>query len=163
MKQNPTIVVKFMTIIPVNRFVMTQYAIFDPEVSYNTTDDKFINDIIALVREGVSFEDFDRFASKSAFSFTEWSEFLHISERTMQRYNKEKKPFDSLQSEKIIEIALLQKRGVEVFGNKSKFQDWLETPCLALGDLLPKSYLDSSFGILLLKDELARIEHGVLA
>ncbi|MEB2776958.1 antitoxin Xre/MbcA/ParS toxin-binding domain-containing protein [Algoriphagus sp. D3-2-R+10] len=142
---------------------MTQYAIFDPEVAYITTDDLFINNIISLVRQGVSFEEFDKFASKSAFSSSEWSEFLHISERTMQRYHKEKKSFDSLQSEKIIEIALLQKRGVEVFGNKSKFQNWLETPCLALGDLEPKSYLDSSFGITLLKDELTRIEYGVLA
>jgi putative toxin-antitoxin system antitoxin component (TIGR02293 family) len=142
---------------------MTQFTIFDPEVAYLTTDDKFINDIIALVRQGVSFEDFSKFASKSAFSFPEWSEFLHISERTLQRYQKEQKSFDSLQSEKIIEIALLQKRGVEVFGKKLKFQDWLETPCLALGDLKPKSFMDSSFGITLLKDELTRIEHGVLA
>ena len=142
---------------------MTQYAIFDPEVAYNTTDDLFISKVIALVREGVSFEDFDRFATKSAFSSSEWADYLHISERTMQRYQKEQKSFDSLQSEKIIEIALLQKRGVEVFGSKVKFQNWLETPCLALGGVLPKSFLDSSFGITLVKDELTRIEYGVLA
>jgi len=81
----------------------------------------------------------------------------------MQRYQKEQKSFDSLQSEKIIEIALLQKRGVEVFGSKSKFQNWLETPCLTLGDVVPKSLLDSSFGIMLLKDQLTRIEYGILA
>jgi len=142
---------------------MTQFTIFDPEVAYNTTDDKFINDIIALVRQGVSFDDFSKIASKSAFSASEWSEFLQISERTMQRYQKEQKSFDSLQSEKIIEIALLQKRGVQVLGSKSKFQDWLETPCLALGDLVPKSFLGNSFGITLLKDELTRIEYEVLA
>jgi putative toxin-antitoxin system antitoxin component (TIGR02293 family) len=81
----------------------------------------------------------------------------------MQQYQKEQKSFDSLQSEEIIEIALLQKRGVEVFGSKSKFQNWLETPCLALGDVVPKSFLDSSFGIMLLKDELTRLEYGILA
>ncbi|WP_339877854.1 antitoxin Xre-like helix-turn-helix domain-containing protein [uncultured Algoriphagus sp.] len=142
---------------------MTQFTIFDPEVAYSTTDDKFINEVIMLVRQGIAFEDFEKFASKSAFSTEEWAEYLHISERTLQRYQKEQKSFDSLQSEKIIEIALLQKRGVEVFGSKSKFQTWLETPCLALGDLVPKSFLDSSFGINLLRDELTRIEYGVLA
>lgn len=142
---------------------MTQFTLFDPEVAYNTTDDKFINEVITLVREGVSFEDFSKFASRTAFSPSEWADYLHVSERTMQRYQKEQKSFDSLQSEKIVEIALLQKRGVEVFGKKSKFQSWLDTPCLALGDLKPKSYLDSSFGITLLKDELTRIEYGVLA
>lgn len=141
---------------------MTQYAIFDPEVPYNTTDELFINNIISLVRQGVSYEDFKRFAKTCAFSSPEWSEFLHISERTMQRYHKDHKSFASLQSEKIIEIALLQKRGVEVFGNTSKFQNWLKKPCLALGDLEPKSFLDSSFGITLLKDELTRIESGAL-
>ncbi|SFT91227.1 putative toxin-antitoxin system antitoxin component, TIGR02293 family [Algoriphagus locisalis] len=144
-------------------FIMTQFTIFDPEVAYNTTDDKFINDVITLVRRGISFDDFEKFASKSAFTNEEWADYLHISERTMQRYQKEQKSFDSLQSEKIVEIALLQKRGVEVFGKKSKFQSWMETPCIALGGLLPKSFLDSSFGINLLKDELTRIEYGVLA
>lgn len=142
---------------------MSELTIFDPEVAYSTTDDKFITKIIKLVRKGISFEDFDGLASKSSFSQSEWAKYLHISERTLQRYQKEQKAFDTLQSEKIIEIALLQKRGVEVFGNKSKFQNWIETSSLAMGDVVPKTYLDSSFGINLLKDELARIEYGVLA
>jgi len=50
-----------------------------------------------------------------------------------------------------------------VFGNKLKFDSWLETSNLALGDINPKSFLDSNLGINLVKDELARIEHGVLA
>ena len=68
-----------------------------------------------------------------------------------------------MQSEKILELALLQKRGIEVFGNPDKFNLWIETVNIALGSVKPKELLDNSFGIELIKDELTRIEHGVLA
>jgi len=41
---------------------MTRLTIFDPEVACNATDDKAINDITALVRQGVSFDDFSKLA-----------------------------------------------------------------------------------------------------
>ena len=50
-----------------------------------------------------------------------------------------------------------------VFGGSTGFNTWLDTESLALGRVKTKSLLDSSFGIGLLKDELGRIEHGVLA
>ena len=70
---------------------------------------------------------------------------------------------DEIQSEKILEIVLIYKKGIDVFGNAEKFNSWLETENLALGKNKPKSFLDSSFGINLLKDELTRIEYGILA
>ena len=81
----------------------------------------------------------------------------------MQRYTKERKDFDPIQSEKILEVALVYKYGVEVFGNKEKFDIWLGAKNVALGNVAPKSLLDTTFGIGLLKDELTRIEHGILA
>ena len=86
-----------------------------------------------------------------------------MSERTMQRYKKEKKTFDPIYSEKILEVMLLYKLGINVFGNKEKFISWIETKNLALGGVKPKELLDNTFGISLLKDELTRIEHGILA
>jgi putative toxin-antitoxin system antitoxin component (TIGR02293 family) len=81
----------------------------------------------------------------------------------MQRYRFEKRTFDPLQSEKIIEIALFYNKGVEVFGTTDKFNAWLETDNLALGSLKPKTLLDNSFGIGILRDELSAIEYGILA
>lgn len=142
---------------------MKALTIFDPEIAYSSIDDKNIFSFIELIRSGIQFKLFKSFASQSPFSLNEWSNFLHISERTMQRYEKEKRKFDALQSEKIIEIALLFKKGKEVFGNSENFNTWLESENLALGKIKPKSLLDSSFGLDLLKDELTRVEHGVLA
>jgi len=137
--------------------------IFDPMVTYGSVDDINALSLVEMVRHGVRFEAFDSFANKSPFSLNEWSGFLHLSERTMQRYRSEKRTFDPLQSEKIIEIALFYNKGVEVFGNAEKFNSWLETDSLALGGIKPKTLLDNSFGISILKDELTAIEYGVLA
>ena len=131
--------------------------------SYNSVDDKDVFSIISTIKKGIRFNVFNSIALNSPFSLIEWSGFLNISERTMQRYKKEKKSFDSNSSEKIIEIALLYNYGIDVFGNKEKFNSWLETKNVALGGFVPKELLDNTFGINLLKDELTRIEYGVLA
>jgi len=142
---------------------MVAMEIFDPMVSYGSGDEIKAISLVEMVRNGVRFDAFDTFANRSPFSLHEWSGYLHLSERTMQRYRSEKKTFDPLQSEKIIEIALFYNKGVEVFGSAEKFDSWLETESLALGGIKPKMLLDNSFGINLLKDELTSIEYGILA
>ena len=137
--------------------------ILDQNISYNSVDDKNILLFIKAVKDGINFSYFTSIAKKSPFSMFEWSNFLHLSERTLQRYKKEKRTFDSLQSEKILQITLLYRFGIDVFGSKEKFHSWLEIENLSLGKTRPKELLDNAFGINLLKDELTRIEHGTLA
>ena len=95
---------------------MATLNLLDSKAAYNSVDDNDVLSLIEAVRQGVKFNAFFNFANKGPFSINEWSAFLHLSERTMQRYKREKKTFDSLQSEKILEIALLYKKGTEVFG-----------------------------------------------
>ena len=142
---------------------MSTAELLNPKIAYSAIDDNTILSFIKTVRDGITFKNFITFANMSPFDLSEWSVFLHLSERTMQRYKKEEKTFDSLQSEKILEIALLYKNGIDVFGTGDKFNSWLESENLALGKTAPKKFLDSTFGIGLVKDELTRIEHGVLA
>lgn len=119
--------------------------------------------IMSWIRGGIEFDFFQNLVSKYPFSIEEWSGFLHLSERTLQRYKKESKNFDSLQSEKIIQISMFYQRGVEVFGSKENFDIWLDSNNLSLGGVKPKELLDNAFGIALLDEELTRIEHGILA
>jgi putative toxin-antitoxin system antitoxin component (TIGR02293 family) len=132
-------------------------------VSYQALGNRSILSLIHTVRQGISFAAFMKLLDKSPFSISEWSSFLHLSERTMQRYKKEEKVFDPIYSEKILEITLLCNKGVEVFGNSERFNSWLSATNIALGNVRPKELLDNTFGISLLKDEIGRIEHGVLA
>lgn len=62
-----------------------------------------------------------------------------------------------------LEIALLYLKGLDVFVDSQKFNTWLESQNIALGGIKPKDLLDNTFGINMIKDELSRIEHGVLA
>ena len=63
----------------------------DLAVSYNTLDDTRMINLIDTVRKGISFSLFLSLVDRSSFSIIEWSAFLHLSERTIQRYRKEKK------------------------------------------------------------------------
>ncbi len=119
--------------------------------------------LIEIIREGISFKSFNDFVNKGPFSLPEWSKYLHISERTMQRYQKENKTFELPQSEKIVELAIFYERGVKVFGDKAKFDTWLGLDNIALHNYRPKDLLDSSFGIQWLNEILTRIEHGIFA
>ena len=119
--------------------------------------------LMKIVREGVDYEAFEQLLSKYPFSIEEWANFLLLSERTLQRYKKNDTSFDSLQSEKILQITLLYQRGTDIFGKKESFNIWLDSVNIALGHIKPKELLDNAFGISLLEDELTRIEHGILA
>lgn len=144
-------------------FYICVMEIFEPEVAYNSPDDYSIHSFIALIREGITFPKFFNFTKRIPFTMQEWASFLHISERTLHRYQQDKRRFDALQSEKIVEIALIYKKGVHVFGSKDLFNSWLETNNIPFGHIQPKTLLDSSFGIQLIHDELVRIEQGTIA
>lgn len=142
---------------------METFEFTEPLISYGSVDDNNTISLIRLIRNGIGFLAFEKFAGKFPYSLSEWSGFLHISERSMQRYKKEQRAFDPLQSEKIIEIAMLFKMGEEVFGSREKFNLWLETESLSLGKVKPRSLIDSTFGIGMVKNELGRIEYGILS
>lgn len=138
-------------------------AVYHTSAVYSSIDDKGVFSIIDSINRGISFASFENIIKKYSFSLQNWADFLHISNKTLSRYQKESKTFDALQSERILQIEILYSKGEEVFGDRENFMKWLETKNLALGDILPLDLLKTSFGINLLLDELVRIEHGVLA
>jgi len=129
---------------------------------YVFVEDDPIN-LTNMVREGMPFPYFTKLSSQIHLGFEEWSAYLHLSERTIQRYKKENKSFESLYAERILQIELLYKKGIEVFGLEENFYTWMESTSIALGNVKPKALLDTFFGIGQVHDELNRIEHGVLA
>ncbi|MEN8117801.1 MAG: antitoxin Xre/MbcA/ParS toxin-binding domain-containing protein [Bacteroidota bacterium] len=133
------------------------------KLDYNSVDDRDILFLIKKSREGMKYTVFNNLQKNISLKSVEWSKILHLSERTLQRYKKEKINFGPLYSERILEIQLLFNKGTEVFGDKSNFQKWLNSKNISLGGIEPISLLDNTFGIMLVKDELTRIEHGILA
>jgi putative toxin-antitoxin system antitoxin component (TIGR02293 family) len=134
-----------------------------PVKNYPLLDDDDSDGMVNMLREGVAFPYFTRISNRINFTLEDWSSFLHLSERTIQRYKKEKKAFDTIYSEKIVQIDLLYKKGAEVFGSEENFHAWMETKSIPLGGVKPKELLDTTYGINLVADELGRIEHGIFA
>ncbi len=128
-----------------------------------TEDDRGILFLIKKSRQGLKYSSFQKIEKEIPLKISEWSAILHLSERTLQRYKKENLSFSPIYSEKILEIQILFNKGMDVFGKKDKFLKWLYAQNIALGGVQPVSLLDSTFGILFIKDELSRIENGILA
>lgn len=133
----------------------------EPEVTYGRVlSDKVL--VANAVKRGVTNPLFKEIRTNSPFSDSQWSAFLGINIRTLQRYNIEKNHvYKPLQSEKIFELAEVVGKGNEVFDSPEHFSIWLNTPNLAFAGEKPFVYLDSSYGIAILLAELSRIEHGI--
>ena len=117
--------------------------------------------LMLIGNKGIEFLSFLSFTAKSPFRLEEWAAFLNTTPGQLQHYKESN--FDPIRSDRIIEISLFIKKGVEVFGSEEKFKIWLRSKISALGGKSPKELLTSTFGIRLLMDELGRIEHGILA
>ena len=132
-------------------------------ISYSWNDDKRSYLLIKLVREGISYSDFKKVSDRTPFTSKEWAAYLNVSVRTMERHREENKTFRKEQSERILSIYQLLNYGQSVFGKRENFFEWISSESIALGGVKPKELLDTSIGINMVKDELGRLEHGVLA
>ncbi len=117
--------------------------------------------LLNVIRNGIGYNEFEKIKTKCSFSPAEWASFLDLSERTIARYAQQNENFDKKASERILEIAMLFERGEEVMSNLEAFNDWMNLPNIALGEIPPKSLLDSSLGINILRNILGRIEYGI--
>src|SRR4030042_1385443 len=116
-------------------------------ISLTTLDNRSVLRLIETSRKGVDLDTFDELASEFPFDLSDWSKILHISERTIQRYRRDKKKLDSIHTDRLLQIMILLNKGVEVFGNSDNFITWLNSINIALGGITPISLLDNAFGI----------------
>ena len=130
---------------------------------YNTSSPGLTQKLIVTSRDGIALKEFEYFLKRSPIRLEEWSALLHLSDRTLQRYKKDNKSFESIHSERILDLYMLFKFGEDVFGDKNIFQSWLHDENIPLGNVTPLSLLDTSFGIVMVKEELGRIQHGIFA
>lgn len=120
--------------------------------------------IIVAIRKGIPNSLFLSFKESTPFTEVEWSEFLNVSVKSLQRYKKDKEYiFKSIQSEKIIELAEVTALGREVFDSSDQFYLWLNTPSFALSNMKPVELLKDSYGKEMVMNELNRIDQGIFA
>src|SRR5438874_9569345 len=84
-------------------------------------------DILQLTRRGLPKKALLGLAQKISFTLQELAEVMHISDRTLQRY-EDSAVIKTEYAEKAIELARLYTRGEEVFGSMERFKQWMKTP-----------------------------------
>ncbi len=110
-----------------------------------------------------TYKEFKKITDKVPFTLQEWSDLLHISERTLHRYAKANSSFPFSVTDRILQIEKVIQRGVEVFGNLEKFISWLRSNPYMLEGRLSLQSLRSIEGINLVLTQIGRIEHGLFA
>jgi len=145
-------------------FLKEPLAIYDhsPSLSFiDLLNDKF--KLVELIQAGISFGLFEKIRAIFPFTMQDWSAFLDISPKSLQRYSNDKRRFKPIHSEKIIELAEVIVYGIEVFEDTSKLKLWLDTPSFALGRMRPLDLIKNSYGKELVMRELTAIEYGIFA
>ncbi len=104
---------------------------------------------------------FELLNQKLPFTQQEWADILYISDRTLQRYLKDRKPFEGLHAEHLYQIDALADIGLSVFESATSFEAWLRAPKPILGKEVGFSALRSFGGVQLIADELGRMAYGV--
>lgn len=117
---------------------------------------------IALARKGITMRYLKKLADLLDLNLLDLSKILHISIRTLQRY-AEDKLLEPDVSSKVIRLAELERRGLDIFGDAHSFSLWLKEEVLALDGARPIDFLDTPFGFDLINRLLGRIEHGILS
>src|SRR5205085_1069394 len=110
-----------------------------------------------------TFKEFKKLADKVPFTQQDWSDILHISERTLQRYAKSNNPFPFEVTDRILQIDKVIKKGIHVFGSLQKFIRWIKDNPYMLEGRLSLHSLASIEGINMVLTQLGRIEHGLFA
>ena len=117
---------------------------------------------IDLVRHGVPVKALENVLTALGLGQAELAKALDIPERTLIRRKKEG-VLSREESGKLVRLAQVVERAVEVFEDKAAALDWLKHGNPSLGGHSPLSLLDTAIGAVAVTQTLGRIEHGVFA
>ncbi len=119
-------------------------------------------ELIPMVREGLPYAALEAIGAYLELSIESTAKSLGLSSRTLVR-RKETGQLDALESERVLRLAEVAARTVEVFGNEENARHWLAEGNRALGGAKPLDMLDTDVGADAVRDVLGRIEHGVFS
>lgn len=108
-----------------------------------------------------SIANFETLQKNLPFTLTEWSQILHLSDRTLQRYIKDHKPFEGLYAEHLYQLKNMSELGLRIFTNPDSLKKWLISSKEVLDNILDFSSLQSFWGVKLISNELGRIAYSV--
>ena len=121
---------------------------------------KNIDDLIIKVKKGLPVSAFEKLRKKLGVSDIFLSQIVNIPKRTLTR-RKQQGRLNADESEKVLRIARLYDRALEVFEDQQAAEKWLKEPARGLGDAIPLRYARTELGAREVERLLTRIEYGV--
>ena len=121
---------------------------------------KNIDDMIQKVKKGLPVKSFEKLGKKLGVSDNLLSQIVNIPKRTLTR-RKQQGRLNAEESEKVLRIARLYDKALDVFEDVAGTEKWLKEPARGLGGAIPLRYARTELGAREVERLLARIEHGV--
>ena len=128
--------------------------------------EKELSNPVAMVMkaaEGLAISVFDGLIQVSALNKNQLAAFIDATPKTIDNYRLRRHKLGRIESEQLLQLMALYKKGQEIFGNSESFNLWLKQPASGLGGIIPFDLLYTQGGISLVMEELLRIEYGALA
>jgi putative toxin-antitoxin system antitoxin component (TIGR02293 family) len=120
------------------------------------------NVLIKNIKKGLPISAFEKIQKELDVSAETLASTINIATRTLARRKKEGR-FHSDESERVLRIASLFDRALQVLHSQSRVQLWFKSPQKGLGGQTPLEYADTEPGAREVEDLLGRLEHGVFS
>ena len=128
--------------------------------------EKELSNPVAMVMkaaEGLAVSVFDGLIQVSALNKNQLAAFIDATPKTIDNYRLRRHKLGRIESEQLLQLMSLYKKGNEIFGSSESFNLWLKQQASGLGGIIPFDLLYTQGGINLVMEELLRIEYGALA
>jgi putative toxin-antitoxin system antitoxin component (TIGR02293 family) len=120
------------------------------------------NVLIKNIKKGLPISAFEKIQKELDISADTLASTVNIATRTLARRKKEGR-FRSDESERVLRIASLFDRALQVLHSQNRVQLWFKSPQKGLGGQTPLEYADTEPGAREVEDLLGRLEHGVFS
>lgn len=119
-----------------------------------------LNEMIEKIKKGLPTETVVRLSNSLDMPLKAIADIAAISQSTLSR-RKRKGRLKADESDRIVRLARLRDRAVEVFEDDGQANRWLKTALPSLAGHSPLEYAESELGAQEVMNLLGRIEHGV--
>lgn len=119
--------------------------------------------LVLKAKDGIGIPVFDSMLQITGLTKYELASFIDTAPKTIDNYRTRKQKLGRIESEQLLQILNLYKKGIEVFGSIETFSQWLKEPAFGLGNTTPYELMYTFGGLNLIMEELLRIEFGALA
>ncbi len=121
-----------------------------------------VDDMTSMIKQGLPFQSLLALSTRTQVDVNKMGRVLMIPARTMARRRKERR-LTAAESDRLMRLARVFSRAIEVFGSSEKAAGWLNEPNRLLRNAAPIDVLDTDIGVHSVETILGRIEYGVFS